>query len=65
MPGSQQDRQAAREGHRSRLVVPEDLRAAVHIRPAEAGEGSHPVVPEVRRNRLAVPEEVGPTENSC
>jgi hypothetical protein len=64
MPGSQQDRQAAREGHRSRLVVPEDLRAAgIHL--AEAGEGSHPVVPEVRRNRLAVPEEVGPTENSC
>jgi hypothetical protein len=68
MPGSQQDRRAAREGHR--IVVLEDLRAAVQgIHLVEAEEGSHPaaegVVPEVHHKRLAVAEEVGPTKNPC
>lgn len=71
MPGSQQGRRAAKEGRRSRLG---DLLAVVlGIHLAGAEEDSHPVVEEERRiadpgeerhNRLVVPEEVGPTENS-
>lgn len=62
MPESQQGRRAAKEEHRS----PEDLQAAVQgIRLAEAEEGIHPAVEEVRHSRLAVPEGAGPTENSC
>lgn len=72
MPGSQQGRRAAKEEHRSR---PEDLLAAVRgirlageghrSRLAGAEEGIHPAVEEVRHSCLAVPEEAGPTEDSC
>lgn len=70
MPGFQQGRRAAKEGHRNR---PEDLRAAVrgsHLAEAEEGnrlvaEGVHHsrlAVEEVRRSHLVAAEEVDPKD---
>lgn len=70
MPGFQQGRRVAKEGHRNR---PEDLRAAVqgsHLaetaednRPvAEGVHHSHLAVEEVHHNRLVAAEGAGPKE---